>query len=254
MPRRKSLLVASYGLIGLGIGVLIFVTGLFLYGRFAAWVIAQPRALADARMIWPAELPPDLLPTPISRPTRTPLPLPTPSSTPIATSTPKIEIPALIAIPKLGIERAIIPLGRVTRGVQSEWDTDKLFATRDHRDLVGHLEGTANLGQHGNVILTGHNYNRGAYDWWGVFYTLDRLGKGDIVYVTSKNNVRFSYRVVQIEKVNWPPRSPAELLKHVAHLTSTADETLTLVTCGGANFVPFPSRLYVTAKRASDPK
>jgi hypothetical protein len=24
---------------------------------------------------------------------------------------------------------------------------------------------------------------------------------------------------------------------------------LTLVTCGGANFAPFPSRLYVTAKR-----
>lgn len=254
MTRRNRHLATSYGLVGLGIGLLILVAGLYLYGQFEAWVEAQPRALTNARMIWPEELPLHLLPTPVSWPTSTPRPtaLPTPTVTP--TPTPKTHTPAFVSIPKLGIERTIIPVGLVMRGGQREWDTDKLFATRDRRDMVGHLEGTANLGQSGNIVLTGHNYNRGMYNWLGVFYPLGRLSKGDMVYVLSKDNVRFSYQVVDSEKVNWPPRTASDALKHVAHLTSTADETLTLMTCGGANFAPFPSRLYVTAKRINDLK
>ena len=42
--------------------------------------------------------------------------------------------------------------------------------------------------------------------------------------------------------------SAANMLAHITYLAPTQDETLTLVTCGGANFAPFPSRLYVTAK------
>jgi len=34
----------------------------------------------------------------------------------------------------------------------------------------------------------------------------------------------------------------------MTHLTATAEETLTLVTCSGANLAPFPARLYVTAR------
>jgi hypothetical protein len=49
--------------------------------------------------------------------------------------------------------------------------------------------------------------------------------------------------------VEAPPRATANTLAHINHLAPTQDETLTLITCGGANFAPFPNRLYVTAKR-----
>ena len=51
-----------------------------------------------------------------------------------------------------------------------------------------------------------------------------------------------------VEKLAWPPRTAADTQKHMTHLTATAEETLTLVTCSGANLAPFPARLYVTAR------
>jgi hypothetical protein len=136
-----------------------------------------------------------------------------PPLTPLPTPTP-------VPQPPVCIERTIVPVGTVLRGGTLEWDADNLFATSNRRDLVGHLEGTANPDQRGNIVLIGHNYNRG-YSWRGVFYALNRLQAG----------------------------STANTLAHIAHLAPTQDETMTLITCGGANLAPFPSRLYATAKR-----
>jgi len=272
MSRQRRMLVASSILIYSGLCMLILVEGTFLYGQFEAWIQDQPRSLVSAQIMLPQALPLNSLPSPVSVPTRTPPPSPTllpsqtprPTHTPTASATPRpsptatptrdSNIPAQIVIGRLGIERAIVSVGTVTRGGQLEWDADKLFATSTRRDLVGHLEGTANLGQAGNVVLIGHNYNQGMYNWMGVFYALDQVGKGDLITVISESNERFIYRVEQTEKVPWPPRSPQDTLRHIVHLTPTSDETLTLATCGGANWAPFPSRLYVTAKRVSGAK
>jgi len=192
-------------------------------------------------------LSPSLSPSPSQAPRRT--------ATVTATASPTRPpaVPALLSIPKLKIERDIVPLGRVTRDGQSDWDTDKLFATSKRPDLVGHMKGTGSPGRSGNVVLAGHNYNRGRFNWHGVFYNLKRLEEGDVIYITSQENERFAYRVVQVEEVNWPPRTAADMRKHIDHHSATPDETLTLVTCGGANLAPFPARVYVTAKRIREP-
>lgn len=175
-------------------------------------------------------------------------PLPTPTPTPTPTPGPPVHI----EIPRIGVKRAVVPVGLVTKGSRQEWDTDILFATSSRRDLVGHLEGTSNPGQPGNVVLIGHNYNRGAYNWLGVFYAIHKLKPADVIQLFNADNEVLSYQVERVEKVPWRWRSSADMFKHMLYLSPTQDETVTLVTCGGANFAPFPSRIYVTAKRVRE--
>ena len=89
-------------------------------------------------------------------------------------------------------------------------------------------------------------------NWRGVFYSLHLLGEGDSIHLLNQEDVLFTYQVDQVDEVPWPPRSAVDAIDHMVHLLPTQDETLTLVTCGGANLAPFPSRLYVTAKRVLD--
>ncbi len=242
MENQKRMLTISSVLIFLGSLLLIAVLSLYVYGRVQAWIVTQPRALVSAQIVWP-DVPP-----------LTPLPSPTPLPTPAPTPTPIPKPPVWIEIPKLGIERTIVPMGTVLRGEQLEWDADSLFATTNRRDLVGHLEGSSNPGQPGNIILAGHNYNRGLYNWTGVFYALKRLRQGDVIYLLNEDDERFTYQVEQVDQVPWQTGSTTNRLTHIAYFSLTQDETLTLATCVGANFSPFPSRLYVTAKRVEDEK
>jgi LPXTG-site transpeptidase (sortase) family protein len=235
MQRRMH--VASSVLIYLGSCLLALVVGIYIYGRFEAWTRVQPRELVSTQVLWP-EVPP-----------LTPLPSPTPVPSPTPTPTPVPGPPVRVEIPRLNVDRAVVWVGTVNRGGRAEWDANQLFATSSRRDLVGHLEGSANPGQPGNIILIGHNYNRGFYNWAGVFHSLHRLGNGDIVHLSNEDDVLFTYQVEQVDRVPVRARSPAELLTHIVRLSPTQDETLTLVTCGGANLSPFPSRIYVTAKR-----
>ncbi len=250
------------GLIVLSIVLLGVVAGFALYDQLATWVTTQttlPDAIATGEPDASPRAPAPTLPTEMALPVETsPTAIdssPHSSSTPppltatvIPTRPPAAPAaPAQLIIPRLKITRPIVTIDRVTRNGQTDWDTDKLFATRTRPDLVGHLKGTGGLGA-GNTVLSGHNYNRGIYNWRGVFYDIGRLSQGDIIYVVDQEDRRFAYQVVQVEKVNWPPRSDTDLAKTIQHLTATADETLTLVTCGGAILSPFPARLYVTAK------
>jgi LPXTG-site transpeptidase (sortase) family protein len=231
MVGQKRMAAAGSTLIYLGVCLLALVAGVYVYGLFEAWVQMQPRELVSNQMIWP-KVPP-----------LTPLPSPTPAPTP--TSGP----PVRVEIPKLRIDRAIVPVGTVTRGGRTEWDAEKLFAGSSRRDLVGHLDGTANPGRAGNIVLIGHNYNRGFFNWVGVFHSLRRLRKGDDIKLFNEDDGLFIFRVTEVEEVPFRPYSSADVLPHIIYLSPTQDETLTLVTCGGANFAPFPSRIYVVAKR-----
>lgn len=217
-----------------GFCLLLLVAGTYAYGRFEAWSERQPRALSSSRMIWLQVPPMTPLPAPVvvALPTATPTPAPPP------------DPPVLIEIERFGIKRAVVPVSHKSRKGRLEWDADQLFATRSRKDLVGHLEGTASPGQPGNIVLIGHNYNRGAYNWEGAFHSIHRLEKGDVIVLVNARDESFSYEVERVEKV---PLS--KTLQHIVHLAPTRDETLTLATCGGANFAPFPARVYVTAKR-----
>ena len=96
--------------------------------------------------------------------------------------------------------------------VHGEWQVPPFAA--------GHLVGTAQPLQGGNVALAGHlqSLARG-----NVFANLDRLRVGDLVRLDTPHAV-VAYRVAKVETV---PRDDLEVLAPTSH------ETLTLITCAG---------------------
>ncbi len=168
----------------------------------------------------------------------------TPSAPPMAES---LQVVRLI-IPRLKIDRAVVPLGLVPEDQGGfGWDTDNLFATRNRPDLVGHLITSAYPGQGANVVLVGHNYDQGIFRWKGVFVNLKSLKPGDEILVYTEDGQEFIYQVVRIKQIPWRNQNDAELEKHIRYMGESESEQLTLVTCGGANAWPWPARVYVVA-------
>ena len=163
--------------------------------------------------------------------------------TPTPTPPPK---PVQISIPAIDVRSSIVSVPRVVNLVTgaAEWDVDLLFR-QGRRDVVGHLEGTFLPGQPGNAVLSGHNYG---YGHSGVFVRLGWLQPGDRVMVVNEAGVELVYEVVSLERIPWRRKTVDELARHLEYLSPTGDERLTLASCGGANFGPFPERIYVVAK------
>jgi LPXTG-site transpeptidase (sortase) family protein len=191
--------------------------------------------------------------TPSPAPTITPSPMPTitPSRMPTITPSPAPKPPSppvKIRIPALDVSRSIIELPR-TRDRRTgawTWNTDRLFRS-GRKDLVGHSESSAYPGQEGNTILVGHNYG---YGYSGVFVRLGRLRPGQKVYVVNKAGQTFTYRVKTVKRVKWRRKNFGELTQHLSFLATGGSERLTLVSCSGADFEPFPERIYVVAEPA----
>jgi LPXTG-site transpeptidase (sortase) family protein len=144
-------------------------------------------------------------------------------------------VPVHVAIPKIGTDAAVVPLGLLDDGT--------LDAPSDP-DTIGWFALGAGVGSPGNVILDGH------VDWAGrlrVFGLLHNLRPGDEVLVTDERGVQLRYRVTWSVMVE-PETAP---LDEIYELTDQREE-LTLITCGGA-FDPaehmYVSRLVVRAER-----
>lgn len=97
------------------------------------------------------------------------------------------------------------------------------------------------------MILAGHNYGYGTN---GVFLRLERLRAGDRVEIIDNSGRTFSYRVTEVTSLPWTSKDQQQILRHSAYLTVDGPERLTLVTCGGSNWAPFPERVYVVAAPA----
>lgn len=221
---------------GAGWAILFVVSIVYAEARYKEWLALQPRRVQIDQAV-------DLA-TP--QPTPTLLPSPTPTPPPVTLP------PVRLEIPKIEVSRSIVPIGIVSDPGTGEaaWNIEPLFATSGRDDLVGHLEGSAYPGMGDNIVLTGHNYNRGRYDWRGVFFDLGRLESGDEIILVDAQDRQFTYIVEQTASVPWRAKSAEELSQHLTFLGNRTDETLTLVTCGGANIWPFPERLYIVAKPA----
>ncbi len=188
---------------------------------------SQPQIVPTATPtpLFPTTAPPEALP---------PAPLPASFSPP--------EPVVRIAIPSLKIKRAVIEIGLDESG--QDWDTDRLFATQNRPDLVGHLEGSALPGEAGNTVLVGHNYD---YNGSGVFVNLGDLEIGDEIRLFTESGETLSYEVVKVKLVPWSGGGQDELERHYRFIGPSPDERLTLVTCGGANIGFFNKRVYVVA-------
>lgn len=230
----------------------IFLLAAMTYAGYTAlntWLMGQNRYLM-ANHISPISVPamtltPSPTPPPTSPPTFTPTPTPIPSPTPTPTPTPPPP-PVQIRIPALGVNRSIVklPQTRDRRTGALTWDARRLLRS-GRSDLVGHWQASAYPGQTGNMILVGHNYG---YGYNGVFVRLGRLRAGQKVYVVNKAGQTFTYQVKSVTKVRWRQKNFGELTQHLRFLSPGGPERLTLVSCAGANFEPFPERVYVVAE------
>ena len=187
--------------------------------------------------------PSGLILTALAEPPPTSSSLPTASPAPTATPCP----PAVrIRIPAIGVDRSIVevPLAYDSRSKTWKRDYKQLFRA-GKPDLVGHNTDSASPGQPGNTILVGHNYGYGVN---GVFLRLGRLRPGHQVEVVNATGQTFAYQVTEVTSVPWTTKDQQQILEHQEYLSVQGPERLTLVTCGGSHWAPFPDRVYVVAQ------
>jgi sortase A len=114
--------------------------------------------------------------------------------------TPEGEAIAIIKIPKIGVEKAVV------EGVGVE----------DLKKGPGHYPGTPLPGQPGNAAIAGHRTTYGA-----PFYRMDELKPGDPIFITTRQGP-FRYQVRSVTPVS---PTAIEVVKN------TPDNRLTLTTC-----------------------
>lgn len=150
-----------------------------------------------------------------------------PITKPTVPKGPRKPPPNRLIIPDIGVDAKVIELGTYyNEEGELVWETAPFS--------VGHHIGTANPGEPGNVVLSGHISSVREGD---VFKRLPQIEVGaGVVVATSDRD--YLYQVTD-KKVVEPTQ--------IDVMNSTAQETLTLITC-----VPdgvYTHRLVVTAKR-----
>jgi sortase A len=130
--------------------------------------------------------------------------------------------PLKIEMPRIGINAPVVPVGWEMipgKGGQdsSRWKVAEYAA--------GHHDGTANPGQIGNVVISGH------VDWKGeVFKNLHEAKRGDEVHVYTDDR-EYLYIVQDIVLVKEDGVSDAQKRENARYMDPTPDQTLTLITC-----------------------
>jgi len=156
----------------------------------------------------------------------------TPSPSPVVASDlgPDIENAALV-IPSAGI---VAPIVRVYVG-ETSWDVSNLG------NNIGHLEGTRWIPEEGNIVLSGHVELADGRQ--GIFANLNELQVGDRVIITQDGN-DYHYDVSTIDAY-----APTDL----SPVYPSADNRLTLITCGTYDFISdtYLERVVVVAERVA---
>jgi sortase A len=213
------------------LGTLLILTGLVLLAIAAMGTVAlRPSPETPPSQIATIATPPPPLQAAASpTPTATPfaerldklpiVPSPTPEPTP--TPRPKMPPPTRIQIPSVGIDAPVVEVGYKIVQIQGikviEWEVAEYAA--------GHHNTSANPGEGGNIVITGHN------DWKGeVFRTLERVKLGDEVILTSDAGV-FRYRVTEIHYRKEVGVPLEERIATGRFLDPMPEERVTLVTC-----------------------
>jgi sortase A len=132
------------------------------------------------------------------------------------------QLPSRLEIPAIAVDTPVVELGWSTQEdaagrIFSEWDVAE-FAAGWHLN-------SAQPGEGGNVVMSGHNNVAGA-----VFRELDQLRKGHEAFVYA-GNARYTY---VIDKVMVVPDKAATLAQRQANaqwIGDFTDDRLTLVSC-----------------------
>ncbi len=148
--------------------------------------------------------------------------------------------------------RLIIPRIKLDIPVkQATWTTNKasgLLYTDWNLpyDAAGQLQGMANPGEAGKVVLSGHNNLVGPNQFGvGLFAGLWDLQAGDLVYVVDTAGNAFAYRVTEsfpLKEEGEPQAVRAQHAKQV--LADNGAAQMTLLTCWNGSIAPLSGNTY----------
>jgi sortase (surface protein transpeptidase) len=147
----------------------------------------------------------------------------------------RAPLPSRMAIPAIGVDAAIVPVGL---------EPDGIMASPPDGHLIGWYEPGPRPGEPSNAVLDGH------VDWSGqaaVFWRLHDLQPGDEIFVRSGVDLRFRFVVTDIRQY----RADAAPVSEIFGPTTTP--VLTLITCGGEfnhDRHEYEERIVVRAKGA----
>lgn len=124
--------------------------------------------------------------------------------------------PTSVAIPKLGVKADATDLGMLKNG--------EMAVPKNAQD-VGWYKNGVQPGQKGRAVLAGHT----EYDkQLGVFHHLDKLNKGDFIYVTNKKGKRLKFKVNKKDSVS---RKSKKAVKEA--FGYTGKRSMAMITCEG---------------------
>ncbi len=263
MPVRKNLR---------WLGVFLVLAGLIVisYAGLTYYQTAQAEKQAEARI-------PDAPGAAVLLPTLTPEPptdTPTPPPTDVPTSTPQPTTPAPTATPTiqmvvdskglpkgLGVPpmRIVVPRMRLdTKVTDATWDVvnengQQVSEWQIPYDGVGHLKTTADPGEAGNAVISGHNNLIGPNIFGvGKFAGLWNLQVGDPVYITDMLGRTFMYKVASFYHVQELGMPEAVRVQHAQDmLADNGQPIVTLETCWNGPQAPLSGNTYRWVVRAA---
>lgn len=206
MLRRRIGEFVGTGLQVIGVLILVGTLGFFAYGQYEQTSLASQ---ADALTRRTAQV--SATATRAANPTATDVPTQARATNPIPTRvTTSANSPSILRITAgaIGLDARVAesPI------VDGQWVIPKFEA--------GHLQGTAQPGSGGNVVLAGHVQSITSGD---VFANVDQLKSGDMIQVYTQSGT-VTYVVRKVAEVS---NDDVSVLRNGSH------ETLTLITCSG---------------------
>jgi hypothetical protein len=136
--------------------------------------------------------------------------------------------------PPAGIARGpkpvaiFIPAAKVDAPIETTEIIDGRMGDPSGPFVVGWYRESGRLTEPDNVVMSGH------LDYWGVgravFYHLGALDDGDGISVLGDDEAEYAYEVEWVRRIRTIDSGPEAILEVVDR---TAEERLTLITCGG---------------------
>jgi LPXTG-site transpeptidase (sortase) family protein len=134
-----------------------------------------------------------------------------------------------LRISALDLDVSVVEVGWSVMQVDGLWQS--IWQTAD--GAAGHHRNSANPGEAGNVVISGHHNTRGE-----VLRALSEVGRsgndlrpGDEVVLVAEDGRSYSYRVDNWVRFEEEGATQGQIREHARYLEPTQDARLTLVTC-----------------------
>jgi sortase A len=134
-----------------------------------------------------------------------------------------------LLIPRLELDVPVVEIGWTMILHDGTWHSE--WETADN--AAGHHRGSANPGEVGNMIISGHHNTKGE-----VFRLVSEVGMpgnalrlGDQIVVVAEDGQQYVYAVVRWDRFEEHGADPEQVREHARYLQPTDTPTLTLVTC-----------------------